>query len=703
MIKALLIAEKPSLAQAIKEGYANYPNKKYDITYLACAGHLMETLKPDEYCAEWKKWELDVLPMIPKRFQSKVSKNGFTRYKAIKDALKTNSYDLVINAGDPAREGELIVDEILKSLNCKLPELRLWTEDLTVNGICKAFDNLLQPQNNLKKAAYLRQWNDWLMGMNCSRAASLSTGCSISVGRVMSVITAMVVNRDKEIKNFVPEPYYECTLTIKTEDGSEFTGKLLREHNDYKFNSQEEIQELMNTATAEGKVIKIENTTKKTEPPLLLNLTELQKEAFSVYGYSPDVVLKAAQSLYENKLLSYPRTDCRYISENVASELDNNLRALAEIPEYSSEISRIINDVETLSKICKHKNKYVDNSKLTDHHALITTAKKAQFTDLTDIEANIYKLVARRVVALFMPNKLSAKTKVICSFGDITTLSEGQSVIQEGYSKVIPDNTSEKFLPKLNDDDPVDIVGVEGNILYTKPKSHYNFKTLLEDMENCGKFAMNKDNAKMLKNASGIGQSSTRDSIIKKVISLNYIAEVGKGKKSHLEATPEGNYIAEVLSGTELVNVDTTAVMEGKLAAVERGEYDANTYYLEMIDDIKRLTEQLKGLPKASDDNPLKKNNKYAKKSQSVNTDLLCPICGKQIMESDKGFYCSGWKEKSCKYYLGKEVFGVKLSLQDFKTLLAGGQINRRFTWKSGKKSNALLSIKDNKYKFDFI
>ena len=700
MIKALLIAEKPSLALAIKEGYAQYGNKKYDITYKACAGHLMETYKPDEYSEEWKKWDIDVLPMIPKRFKSKVTKAGFTRYQAIKEELDKGIYDVVINAGDPAREGELIVDEILKSLNCKLPELRLWTEDLTVNGICQAFDTLLQPQNNLKKAAYLRQWNDWLVGMNCSRAASLSTGCNIAVGRVMSVITAMVANRDKEISEFKPEQYFECSITIQTETGEEFVGKLLKEHNNIRFDTQDEIQELMNSADAEGQIVSVENTSKATEPPLLLNLSELQKEAFSVYGYTPDKVLETAQSLYEKKYLSYPRTDCRYISENVASGLEKNLRTLSEIPEYSAEIARILNDVDVIAKICKHKNKYVDNSKLTDHHALITTCKKPQFTDLTEMETNIYKLVARRVVALFMPNKIIGKTKVVCAFGGINTLTEGRSLIQAGYSKIIPDNSAFKLLPKLNEEDEVSIAGVEGDILFTKPKSHYNFKTLLEDMENCGKFTENKDNAKLLKNTGGIGQPSTRDSIIKKVIALNYIKEVGKGKNSHLEATPEGFYITETLNQTELTNVDLTAIMEAKLCAVERGEYDANTYYFEMIDDVKRITEQLKQLPPADEDNPLKLWNKN--KSQSVNTDVVCPLCGKMIKESDKGFYCVGWNDNTCKYFMKKNINGVVLSLQDFKKLLAGNKIHRRFTWKSGKKGNALLGIEDNKYKFYF-
>lgn len=701
MIKALLIAEKPSLAQAIKEGYASYPNKKYDITYLACAGHLMETLKPDEYCAEWKKWELDVLPMIPKRFQSKVSKNGFTRYKAIKDALKTNSYDLVINAGDPAREGELIVDEILKSLNCKLPELRLWTEDLTVDGICHAFDTLLQPQNNLKKAAYLRQWNDWLVGMNCSRAASLSTGCSISIGRVMSVITAMIVNRDKQRQLFKPEEYYKCAITIDRK-GDTFEGMLLKNHKDTKFYSQDEVQYLMNKAEVTGEVISVTKYTKTTAAPLLLNLTELQKEAFSKYGYAPDITLKLAQNLYEKKLISYPRTDCRYLSKNVASGLYNNLKALAQIPEYSHYVSKILSNQDSINKICNHGNQYVDNSKLTDHHALITTTVPARLYDLTEREQNIYRLIAQRVVAIFLPPKVTSKSEVICQFGEISTISKSQGVVREGYSELISSKSTKKELPELSEGDKVSILNVEGQILETQPPAYYNYKTLLEDMENCAVYATEKE-ADILASVSGIGQPSTRDSIIKNVISLNYIKEAGTGTKRHLESTPEGRYIVDLLKDTELISVSATAKMESRLAAVERGEYDANTYYLEMIADIKRLTEQLKGLPKASDDNPLKKSNKYAKKSQSVNTDLLCPICGKQIMESDKGFYCSGWKEKSCKYYLGKEVFGVKLSLQDFKTLLAGGQINRRFTWRSGKKSNALLSIKDNKYKFDFI
>jgi DNA topoisomerase-3 len=684
MKKALLIAEKPSLASAIEEGYKHYPNKQFDITYCAADGHLMELYMPNEYCEEWKKWDINILPLIPKQFKNKVSKDYSLRYKNIQDNLNKGIYDVVINAGDPAREGELIIDEILKSLNCKLPELRLWTEDLTVNGICKAFDNLLQPQNNLKKAAYLRQWNDWLIGINGSRTISLATGCNISVGRIMSVITAMVVNRDKDRETFVPKQYYECAVTIN-KDGKTFEGKLLRNHNDIKFDSQEEIQQLMNRADVSGKIVSVTKEIQTKIAPLLLNLTALQKESFSEYGYSPDIVSKIAQSLYEKKLLSYPRTDCRYISENVALELPNSLKALAQIPEYSQYISKILVDIDAINKICKHNNAYVDNSKLTDHHALITTSKPAVFTSLSKAEQNIYKLVSRRVVAMFMPEQIISKTKVICSFGDISTISQGHETLQEGYSILIPTKIKDKLLPIIDEEDVVTIDSVEGEILETKPPAYYNFKTLLEDMEKYG-----------------IGQSSTRDKIINKVISLNYIKEVTRSSKPHLESTTSGRYIVEALKDSELISFESTAKMEKKLSAVEMGAYDANTYYFEMLDDVKHITEQLKNVPVAPDDNPLKIVNKTKRTNIVSDTDVLCPVCGKPIKESDKGFFCSGWSDKSCTYFMKKSVNGVKITLLDLKSMLSGRPISRRFTWKSGKKSQALLGIEDNKYKFYF-
>lgn len=697
MKKALLIAEKPSLAEAIQEGYKHYPNKQYDITYCACTGHLMELYMPEDYSEDWKQWSMDVLPIIPNRFKNKVKKSEYSRYKTIQDNLNKGVYDVIINAGDPAREGELIIDEILKNNNCQIPELRLWTEDLTVKGICKAFDNLLQPQNNLKKAAYLRAWYDQLIGINCSRAISLATGCKISVGRVMSVITAMIVNRDKARANFKPKEYYKCSITIE-KDGDIFEGILLKNHNETKFYSTEEIQELMNRADIHGKVVSITNYTKTIEAPLLFNLTELQKEAFSIYGYSPDVVLNFAQRLYEKKLISYPRTDCQYLSQNVASELCDNLKALAHIPEYSSHISKILVNPDVINKICKHGNKYVNNTRLSDHHALITTAVPANLGTLSDGEKNIYMLIARRVITMFMPAKITSKSKIICQFGEISTISKATQIINEGYSELIPSKKQKIYLPKLSEGDDVSILDIEGQILETKPPSYYNYKTLLEDMENCSIFATNEKDEDVLNAVSGIGQSSTRDSVIKKLIQLNYIKEAGVGSKPHLESTSKGKYIVDLLKDSELISVSATARMENKLAAVEKGEYDANDYYFEMIDEVKRLTEQLKSLPPAPNDCPLEKLSP----KKSINTGILCPKCGNEIMESEKGFFCVGWSDKSCDYFMKKTINGVTLNLQEFKSLLSGHKIHRRFTWKSGKKTYALLGIEDNHYQFYF-
>lgn len=698
--KALLIAEKQSLADAIRDGYGHYHNQYYDITYCACSGHLMELCLPEEYCEEWKKWDMNQLPIIPAQFKNKIKKSEYPLYKKIKDNLEKNSFDVVINAGDPAREGELIVDEILKSLNCTLPELRLWTDDLTVKGVCDAFDNLLQPQNNLKKAAYLREWYDQLIGINCSRAVSLATGSTISVGRVMSVVNSFVVNRDRKKENFKPSEYYECLITID-KNGETFEGKLMAAHNKISFNTREDIQELMNNADCNGQVIDVNKSTQSSTAPLLLNLIELQKESFSKYGYKPDEVLAAAQSLYEKKLISYPRTDCRYISTNVAEGLCDNLRTLARLPEYSQYISKILADTDSVNRICKHTNAYVDNSKLTDHHALITTTKPAVFTDLTERERHIYKLIARRLIAIFMPARVVSKTRVICQFGGITTISKCQNVVNEGYSLIMPVKIKNLTFPILNEGDDVSILNVEGEIYETQAPSYYNYRTLLEDMEKCGKFSKDPSNANILDSISGIGQSSTRDSIIKKLLNLEYIAEVGPSSKPHLESTAKGRYVADILKDSELVSVDATAIMESKLLAVEKGTYDANTYYLEMLDDIKRITEELKNLKiDKTLKNPFLDDAK--KKNKSVNTDIICPLCGKNIVESSKGFFCEGCNDKSCKYFMKKSIYGVNISLQDFKAMLSGRKINRRFTWKSGKKSQAELGIENNKYKFYF-
>jgi DNA topoisomerase-3 len=701
MEKALLIAEKASMMEDIKNAYQHYSHKKYDITFVSANGHLIELFMPDDYEKDWgKPWKKEVLPMIPHKFKTHVLKKEWKRYSNIKALLDSGEYDIVINAGDTGREGELIVDEILTMAKCKLPEFRLWFDDLTTESICKSFDHLLMPQTNLKAAAKLREWTDWLIGMNGSRAVSLSTGVQISVGRVMTAVLAMVVKRDYEIEQFEPETFYECELTINSSKG-EFVGKLMNGHDTTKFNKIEDIENILKCAESDGSVIKVEKKLVKTKAPLLHSLSDLQGEAFNEFGYSPDKVLSIAQSLYEKKYLSYPRTDSRYISTNVARELKHNLVALSAIPAFSSYISQITSNRETLAQICVNKNKYVNNSKLTDHHALIPTKNRPDFSTMSKEEKQIYLLVARRLIAIFLPERVTETVKIICGFGEATTITKGSVLKAAGYSEIIPVSSSDTLLPEVTNGDFVEANSAKLKDKKTVPPAPYNYKTLLEAMELAGKEVENKELSDVLKKAKGLGTAATRHEIIKKLCTLNYLENVKKGKSGSLKSSSKGRVVYEILKDTDLVKIEMTAELEQNLSSVENGTYDSKMFYDDMIAYTTRITNQLKALPRIN----LSLNKDVKEKTRYI--DLICPVCGKELLASSNYFYCVGRQNKTCNFILKRELFKAKFSESELAKLLSGRTISKKFTWSSGKQSTkgVKLSIyeKTGTYQYEIL
>lgn len=699
MKKALLIAEKPALAQSIKEAYLLMNDKPFSITFAAARGHLIGMDDPDKYCAEWGyPWTLEVLPMIPKPGQFKKSVKSDCRkiYSNIVKELNSGEYDYVISAGDPGREGELIIDEILTLAKCKLPQLRYWCQDQSVASSQAALKNLLPPQMNLKKAAMLREWYDWLLGMNGSRAASLSTGLKLSVGRVMTAVQNMVVIRDYEHENFIPVPYYECEFEIDSDNGS-FKGYMLKNHNDIKFDNENEIRDMLAKVDGNGTVVDVKKSLKETDAPLLHDLTELQKEGYRTYGYTPDKVLSIAQSLYEKKYISYPRTDSRYLSKNVAKDLSKNLAVVGKIPAYTPIVSGILNNISAITKICKGKNKYVNDAKLTDHHALIPTTEVPDFSSLSKDEINIYILIARRLIAIFMPKRVVEKTTIVCNFGDINTITTGNVLKDAGYTAVMPVNNKDVMLPPLHNGDGVSALGAEILSKKTTAPPYYNSDTLLTAMQLVGNKIEDKELSQALNESSGLGTSATRAEVIKKLIDKQYLSYKKIGKNNFIVSTDLGRHMIKIFQGMEIISPELSAKWEYDLKQVELGNIDANDYYFKMVDFITKITEQLSSLPK--DDN-FKVNTQ-----KTSETDLLCPLCGEPIMKSDKYYYCSkrnSKEENGCKFIISTDFFGAKISVEDMRKLLAGKNIYKKFTWKSGKKSTAGLELKDNQYNLLF-
>lgn len=695
MQKALLLAEKDSMMHAIEQAYKKYKHKKYDITFVSAEGHLLELYKPGEYEEQWEKWSMHSLPIVPNEFKIRPTKKGYERYDNIRKLIKSGNFDVIINGCDAGREGELIATEIFEHAGNTIPELRLWCEDLTEEGIWKAFDNLRMPQTNLKKAAKLRAIDDWLIGVNTSRAISLSVGETVNMGRVIAALLTMIVQRDYEKESFKPKTYYQCDFIIKSA-GRAFKGTLLREKNKTSFESENDIKELMISAVLDGTVSNVKRTQKIKSAPLLHDLAELQKEAYSEFSMSPQEVLDIAQSLYMKKYISYPRTDCQYISSNVAAELTDNLYAVSNIPSFRPYVDKIMQDRAVIDKICKSENKWVADAKLTDHHAIIPTKANPDFGKMTDEEIKVYILIARRLLAIFLPDKITERTEVICTFGGISTLSKGFKIIEKGYSEILPSRTSENILPDLVENEIVELDEAELIEKESTSPSYYNYKTLLEDMQTAGGRVKDKDLAKVLEKTKGIGSASTRAASIKKLEDIGYIEIVGNGDRKHIESTVVGRNIYELIKETDLASVVLTAKMEQDLDKVVKGEYGYHEFYKDVTAHIFKMTSELKELKQIP-------GAVYSiKKVEEKKPVVYCPKCKRELKKSARYYYCPGKSDGSCNFVRPTIFFGATVTEEDMIKLIQGEKITKRCSWNNKKSSNAVILLGEDWLELEF-
>ena len=696
MVKALLIAEKKIAAENIKGSYSKCSNPKYDITYLYAQGHLIELLKPDEYCDEWKKWEASTLPIIPKPFKEKLIENPSTKklYYNIKKELDSGKYDIVINAGDAGREGEKIVDEILELAGNTLPEYRLWLSEYTDKKVIAAFNNLEDAKSPriqcLKTSAKLRTWYDFLLGINGTRAIRISTTEDIVLGRVITAVLGLVVERDKIVENFKSQPFYEGIIEMISASGETFRGKVLSEPNNTRFDTKNEVADIIQGMGNIGNIYKVEKKLYKEEAPLLLDLTELQKIAFTELGMKATEVLDVAQSLYEKKLLSYPRTDSRYISQSIASQIKDNVKSLSCIPAYEDIVNDIITNDNILNSI--KTKKYVDDAKLTDHHALLPTENTPDLTKLTKSELAIYFIVARQLLSIFMNPKVTEKTIILTEFGNAYVKSEGKITIDVGFRELYSDSTSDVILPQLSDGDSVKFVTYDIHEGETKAPGYYNEKSLLTAMQTAGKNIEDKDLEKALNNVEGLGTSATRADTIKKLINLEYLAYKGRGKSTKIISTPKGRHIVDLLDGQIILKADLSAKWEYDLKQVEEGKMSANQFYIDMLKFVSNITKELLAFSKT--DHPI------------MGEEIICPLCQHKVITTPKSkyYYCEKRnKNKECTFIISKTWKNVTFKDKDVKTLCEGKKIKRTVTWDSGKKGQVYLYLDDNGYlKYQF-
>ena len=588
------IAEKPSVARDIAhvlgaerpmDGFME--GNGYQVTWTF--GHLCELKEPHDYTPLWKNWSLSQLPMIPPRFGIKLkSDKGIEKQFATIERLMQKA-DGIINCGDAGQEGELIQRWVMQKAQAHCPVQRLWINSLTEEAIREGFQNLKDQSHyqTLYEAGLMRAIGDWLLGMNATRlyTQKYASGSRqvLSIGRVQTPTLALIVRRQQEIETFVPTPYWVLTTEYRA---TTFTAVM--EEGDKGFKTREEGEKAL--AAIHDLPFTITDIQKKkgTEaPPRLFDLTSLQVECNKKYGFSADQTLQLIQSLYEKKLTTYPRVDTTFLSDDIypkCPQIMNGLKA------YFPLMERI------KGKPLAKTKKIFDNSKVTDHHAIIPTGVPAQ--QMTDMEAKVYDLVARHFIAAFHPDCIFSTTTVLGQVEDIAFKATGKEIIDPGWKVVFPTTTSEKNETPENDpqeaEQQADLKGFKkgesgphipnlAEKLTTPPKP-YTEATLLRAMETAGKLVEDEDLRDALKE-NGIGRPSTRAAIIETLFRRNYIR---KERKS-LWATPTGVELIGLIHEELLKSAELTGLWEKKLRQIERHEYEARTF----LEELKQMVTEL--------------------------------------------------------------------------------------------------------------
>jgi DNA topoisomerase-3 len=637
------IAEKPSVARDIaqvlganikKEGYME--GNGYQVTWTF--GHLCGLLEPHEYAPEWKAWALSHLPMIPQRFGIKVMSDAGVQkqFKTIQTLMV--AADEIINCGDAGQEGELIQRWVMQKAACKCPVKRLWISSLTEEAIREGFANLKDQSQFqlLYEAGLTRAIGDWLLGMNATRLYTIKYGRNrqvLSIGRVQTPTLALIVNRQLEIENFKPEAYWELKTVYRDTVFSASKGK---------FSSVAEGEEFLATVKdADFEITEI-NTKKGTESaPRLFDLTALQVECNKKFGYSADDTLKTIQSLYEKKVVTYPRVDTTYLSDDIYPKISTILKGLKDYELFTKAILE--------SKIPKTK-KVFDNTKVTDHHAIIPTG--VQPTSLTDVEKTVFDLVAKRFIANFYPDCKVSTTTVLGEVNAIEFKVVGKQILEPGWRIVFIKAKNET--DEGEDDEstlPLFVKGERGPHeptlaeKWTSPPKPFTEATLLRAMETAGKYVDNDDLRDALKE-NGIGRPSTRASIIETLFKRDYI----KREKKNLVANATGVNLIKMIQEDLLKSAELTGLWEKKLRMIERGEYAAKDFMEEMKSLIVKIVFNVK-----SDNRSLEALMKSVEEKPELNDSdailgTLCPACGKGVLlKGNTAYGCSRWKE-GCNY-----------------------------------------------------
>ncbi|OEF96581.1 DNA topoisomerase III [Desulfuribacillus alkaliarsenatis] len=577
--KTLIIAEKPSVARDIakaiingkstsKDGYIE--GGKHIISW--AIGHLVTLCDPEDYDVKLKRWNMGHLPICPESFRLKPVKTTKKQLEIVKHLMQRPDVDELVCATDAGREGELIFRYIYHLAKCNKPFKRLWISSMTEEAIKKGFAQL-KPGTDydpLYESARCRSEADWLIGINGTRAYTTKNNTIYSVGRVQTPTLAMLVERDRQIENFTPEDYWEVKSIYEDFQGTWIDLSL--KENSTKISSKDEAEKIANLVKGTtGKVTELKKEKKKQPPPLLYDLTELQRDGNKYFGYTAKQTLDIAQALYEkHKLITYPRTDSRYLSTDMKPAVKDTIQKLKQ-STYNEWIEPITGTMKFTARI-------INDKKVTDHHACIPTPRIPNLQRLNDKEKNIYELVAKRLISVFYPPHVFETTTVLVETESHTFQSKGKVIVDAGWKHVYnksvekKNSDSEQQLPALKKGNAVQFVDTEILTKQTQPPKPYTESTLLSAMENAGRQVEDEELKEQLKD-SGLGTPATRASIIERLIQVGYVE---RNKKS-LQPTAKGIAIIEAVP-QELQSPEMTGKWERALNKMAKGNFSSERF-----------------------------------------------------------------------------------------------------------------------------
>lgn len=701
--KTLVIAEKPSVGRdlarvlpgpfAKHEGYLEGP--EHIISW--AVGHLVQLAEPDEYDPKFKRWRMADLPIVPEHFKLVVrDERSRKQMSVVTTQLHRDDVSEVINACDAGREGELIFAYLYEKAGSKLPVRRLWLSSMTTAAMREAFATLRPAAElaQLEQAARSRSEADWIVGMNATRAATIRLRSSfdgaVSLGRVQTPTLAIIARREEEIRAFQPEPYWLVDARFEpSADSSRRYGGRFHAGAKPRLATEAEALAIVAAVRAQaGEITKVEKREVTEKPPMLYDLTSLQRDANTRFGFSARRTLGAAQRLYEeHKALTYPRTNSRFLTSDMAPEIKPTAELVGARPEYREAAAYVAGlDLLPLARV-------IDDSKVTDHHAIIPTRAEHPVEKMGADDRRVYDLVVRRFLAAFHPEAVLENTRVETTVAEHVFRTRGRVLLVPGWRGVYlaaaedaepggesatdEDEVDDQALPRLDQGEPSVTLEIESLAKETKPPRRYTDASLLGAMETAGKLVDDEELREAMKD-SGIGTPATRASIIERLIDVGYVERDGRA----LVATEKGLNVIRLLGEHALTSPDLTGSWEHRLGRIERGEDSREQFMRDIAGFAKETVEVL---------------DETLKDVRIPRANLgPCPVCGHDIVENRKGYSCWAREDPGCGFVIWKGKAGKQLPLAVARELIATGRTARPvtgFRGRSGRSFRARLAL----------